>query len=70
MGFMTPKVPNNPPPPPTPPSITAGLKQQRTAYGQGQGSLAGTFLTGPAGNPLGNLPGSTGQSGMKHTLGS
>jgi hypothetical protein len=68
--FHTPKIPNAPPPAPTAPSLPAILSNRsRTMFGQGKGSLAGTFITGPTGNPMGNVPGSTGQSGMKTALG-
>lgn len=70
MGFLTPKVPNQPPPPPQPPSLASTLANRpRNTFGMGKGSLGGTFITGPTGNPLANLPGSSGQSGFKTLLG-
>lgn len=73
MGFGTPKIPSAPPPAPSAPSLPAMLSNRsRTSFGSGKGSLGGTFITGPVGggtNPLGNVPGSTGQSGMKTALG-
>jgi hypothetical protein len=71
--FGAPKIPGAPPPAPTAPSLSAALSNQvRTTFGQGKGSLGGTFITGPVGggsNPMGNVPGSTGQSGMKTAVG-
>lgn len=67
MSFGSPKIPNQPPPPPTAPSLPSILSNRsRTVFGQGKGSLAGTFITGT--NPMGNVPGSNGQ-GMKAALG-
>jgi len=71
--FKAPKIPSAPPPAPQAPSLPALLSNKaRTVFGQGRGSAGGTFLTGPIGggsNPMGNVPGSTGQSGMKTALG-
>lgn len=73
MMFKPPKIPASPPPAPTAPSLPAMLgNRAKTTFGAAKGSLGGTFITGPVGggtNPMGNMPGSTGQSGMKTALG-
>ena len=69
MGFSPPALPKAPPPPPQPPSLAGELsaKAPTPRFGNASGSLGGTFITGPG--AMSNIPGSTGQSGLKTLTG-
>jgi hypothetical protein len=67
MGFGMPKIPQQTPAPQAPSLPSTLSSASRMKFGSGAGSLGGTYITGPTG--MNNLPGSTGQSGMKAMTG-